>query len=214
MKLINIHIPKTAGTSFRKSLEKNYKNLSYDYGHKILRDTNELISEFDDFNRNLIVNNYKSINCISGHILPIRYKKLYDLDWKFITWLREPSQRLYSHYLHLIRDSKTNEIGKFLVDNNLSFEDFVFLPKVRNFYQRFFYNFVVEDYFFIGIVERYKEDLLKISDLLNMNFIEYTENQNSEKSNNIYDIEPNLLDKIKNYHSDDYNLYYKILNKI
>ena len=54
----------------------------------------------------------------------------------------------------------------------------------------------------------------KISELLNMNFIEYTENQNSEKSNNIYDIEPNLLDKIKNYHSDDYNLYYKILNKI
>jgi mRNA-degrading endonuclease RelE of RelBE toxin-antitoxin system len=214
MKLINIHIPKTAGTSFTKSLEQNYQKLSYDYGHKISRDVNELISEFNDFNKNLIVNNYKSINCISGHILPIRYKKLYDLDWKFITWLREPSQRLYSSYLHLIRDSKKNDFGKYLVDNRILFEDFVFLPKIKNFYQRFFYNFPVENYFFIGVVERYKEDLIKLSQLSNMNFIEYNENRNGEKSNNIYDIEPNLLDKIKKYHSDDYRLYYKILNKI
>ena len=47
-----------------------------------------------------------------------------------------------------------------------------------------------------------------------MNFIEYNENRNGEKSNNIYDIESNLLDKIKKYHSDDYSLYYRILNKI
>ena len=214
MKLINIHIPKTAGTSFRKSLEQNYQNLSYDYGHKIGRETDELISEFDDFNRNLILEKYKSIDCISGHILPIKYKKLHDLDWKFITWLKEPSQRLYSHYLHLIRDCEKNDFGKYLVDNKILFEDFVFLPKVRNFYQRFFYNFPTEHYFFIGIVERYKEDLLKLSDLLSMNFIEYNENRNGERSNNIYDIESNLLDKIKKYHSDDYSLYYKILNKI
>lgn len=214
MKLVNIHIPKTAGTSFRKSLEQNYQSLSYDYGHKILRDINELVSEFSDFNRNLVLDNYKSINCISGHILPIRYKKLYDLDWKFIIWLRDPAQRLYSHYYHLIRDFENNDFGKLLVDSEMTFEDFVFLPKVRNFYQRFFYNFPVENYFFIGIVERYKTDLVKLSQLSNIDFIEYSENQNNEKSNNSYYIEPNLLDKIKNYHSDDYNLYYKILNKI
>lgn len=207
MKIVNIHIPKCGGTSFRKSLEQYDKNIIYDYGNKISRDLKELVYEFTNFNNNIILDDYIKINCISGHILPIKYKKLYDNGWKFITWLREPSQMLYSKYYHLTKESNVHSFGKYILDNKIPVEDFVFLPEIKNFYQKFFYNFHSKNYFFIGIVENYESDLKKLSQLLSLELKNYTENVNKDKQTNYYDIEPKLLGKIKEYHKNDYDLY-------
>lgn len=42
VKIVNIHIPKTTETSFRKPLEESYNNTLHDYGNKINRDLNEI----------------------------------------------------------------------------------------------------------------------------------------------------------------------------
>jgi hypothetical protein len=220
-KIVNIHIPKCGGTSFRKSLSDHY-NIHLDYGNKISRQKEQIIKESVNFNQNINLNDFTNIDCISGHVIPIKYKKLYDNDWKFITWLREPSLMLYSKFYHIkrgdyVNNNTTNKkeltIGEYVTKNVLSLENFLLDPITKNFYQRFFYDFPLENYFFIGVVENYQSDLKYLSYLLGINLNMNNENINPNKKDDLYKIDNNLLDKIKEFHSEDYELYYKILEK-
>ena len=217
-KIVNIHIPKCGGTSFRKSLS-DHCDIKMDYvSFRNIKSPGSITNlvdriKYDNIhNDNIILDDYIDFNCISGHILPIRYQKLWENNWKFITWLREPSQRLYSlYYRHSRKKNYKNIIGQYIINENPSVEEFCLNDLVKNNYQQFFYNFNYEKYFFIGIVENYNKDLKILSKMLNISLEVENLNFNKNKKEKEYKINESLLLEIKDFHKEDYDLYNKIL---
>ncbi len=98
--LISLHMPKTAGGSFLKALEGHFGDaLLKDYDNPMHvpafeRNLHALQESISNGKREL-----KDFNCIHGHFLPLKYL-LYSVRQRatFITWIREPVERLLSHY--------------------------------------------------------------------------------------------------------------------
>ena len=111
-KIIAVHLPKTAGTSFNDAL-KGF------FGEYFLRDDDFPISK-QAFERNLEAvqaglrvaeKGLGNIKCVHGHFLPIKYLLLgCRIDLRFITWMRNPVDRMISHYhyIHQTYNPKTH----------------------------------------------------------------------------------------------------------
>ncbi len=94
MKIVFLHIYKTAGTALREMLKRNYKDeLLEDYYHH-----NFKFYDMESFPVFVYPNNYKDYNFIIGHFPIAKYEHLKNEGWKFVTWLREPVERFISHY--------------------------------------------------------------------------------------------------------------------
>src|SRR5690349_11399388 len=103
--IISIHIPKTAGTTFRYLLLDIYKNkLIEDYPEEFIQEYQDVsdteyflhkdiftLHPFSKFNRKVWKYLFTQ-ECIYGHFEFARYAQV--PNSQFITWLREPVQRL------------------------------------------------------------------------------------------------------------------------
>lgn len=163
MEIISLHFPKTAGTSFSKSLEDNY-------GHKLLKDYHNLdVGEYD-LDRYTIVH---------GHLHISKYYKLYP-NAKVITWLRNPLDRIVSYYNFWKKHPK--------LDNNKWYIKFTKeKPTFREFlenwdripreFEAYTNDFNHKNFYFVGITERYNKDIEIIGEKLNWEEItKYNEN--------------------------------------
>ncbi|MDR9366406.1 MAG: hypothetical protein RI575_13790 [Balneolaceae bacterium] len=155
---------------------------------------------------------YRKIECIHGHFLPYKYEDFYQTGGHtFVTWFRDPVERLASHYYYWKeyhdKMEKQPLLEKFL-EEDWTFEEFVFSEEVRNIYSLFLWNFPVERFKFIGITEFYDEDLIFFA----RNFLEISEitipkKNVNEKSKEEKRIDPGLERDIKEFHAEDYKLY-------
>jgi hypothetical protein len=165
--LISVHLPKTAGLSFRAALEEHYgERFAFDYGDYPLahapaeRHRKALQAALESPVRDL-----GGIGCIHGHFLPVKYLLLADrLDCRFVTWMREPVARLVSHFHYWQRsyDPVSNlpsPLHRRVVEEHWSLEQFCQAPELRNVYTEFLWGFPLQRFDFIGITEHYEEDL-------------------------------------------------------
>ncbi|WP_413694090.1 sulfotransferase family 2 domain-containing protein [Psychromonas sp. KJ10-2] len=99
-----IHIPKTAGTSFRKALEDKYSVLA-DYGPQSV-ETNALIkaSVYDSNTPLLVKRQFQELQnqWLTGHVSLKKYSNMVSAR-HIITFVRDPIERVISHYNHSIR---------------------------------------------------------------------------------------------------------------
>jgi hypothetical protein len=213
IRIISVHIPKTAGTSFLKALEDGLgiDHVNRDYGNRAGRlNADALISDAEAFNRHDREKDNEGIRCIHGHFPPQKYRHLIDQGWMPITWMREPAAHLSSSYRHILRTANTFEykpdtIGYVTLREALDFKDFALHPMTRNFMQRFFCDSL--PYAFVGITERYREDLGYFSQKILRSSLPYTvENSFSDLTKPIA-IEADLLQEIERVHDLDYALY-------
>src|SRR5690606_16237419 len=179
--LISLHIPKSAGTSFKVLLESYYKNSFLgDYEDLPLNKPFELaLEEAEKFNKNFsrfkrLQFYFKGIKCIHGHFLIRKYSKFRSNDnVTFITWVREPLERMQSHYDYWFRTYNPKSTKAFLhkkvVEENWSFEDFCFSKEMQNIYSKFFHDFSLDDFEFIGITEFFNEDAIYFMNKLQPN---------------------------------------------
>ena len=101
MLLVSLHLPKTAGTSFGSALKTRF-------GNALLRDYADVPINTPPFERNKAAMqaaldnaeaDWSGIECIHGHFLPVKYLLLAARrELKFVTWLRDPVERVLSHY--------------------------------------------------------------------------------------------------------------------
>jgi len=224
--LISVHTPKTGGSSFEAFL-KNY------FGHQFREDyiENPLFSKaFELLAHNAILfntelnesnrNKYRSQGtyCIHGHFIAHKYSNfLLDENTQYITWFREPAERLASHYNYWQRADKntiSTPLHQTVIDENWSFERFCLSDELRNVYSKYLWNFPVEHFEFIGIYEHYDDDLKYFAQhFLNITDFDIPKVNVNPLKNGNYSDGIDFLDELKSFHSEDYILYNYALKK-
>lgn len=106
--IISLHLPKTAGTSFASTLEQHFEK-------EFLKDSADLPMNTPQYERNKAAlqaslcnaeSDFSGIECIHGHFLPIKYLLLANKrKMTFVTWMRNPVERVLSHYFYWKRSS-------------------------------------------------------------------------------------------------------------
>lgn len=211
--MISVHLPKTAGVSFRATLEKNFGvRLSEDYGDMPLHKAN--------FERNLLsieaavkthMVNLDEVACIHGHFLPVKYLLLRDrVATTFVTWMRHPFDRLVSHYEYWRREYNERTAGplhKRVIMEDWSLQKFCLSEEMRNLYDKFLWAFPIEYFDFIGIVEFYDEDhAFFVNNYLQANTA--TERLNAAPSrNHPMGLDRGFRQEVEIFHRADMRLY-------
>jgi hypothetical protein len=162
--IISLHLPKTAGTSFGRSLEDFF-------GDALLHDYQDLPINTPVYQRNLNalkagaangVREFGPIRCIHGHFLPLKYLLLgCKTKVRFVTWMRDPVERLVSHYWYWKRSFDPHcapPLHRMVIEEDWSLERFCLSAELKNFYSQFLWGFPLEMFDFIGIVANYSED--------------------------------------------------------
>jgi hypothetical protein len=212
--LISVHLPKTAGTSFASSLK-------HQFGSTFRLDNQGLPINTPVFERNkaalkdgvAIAEQWQNsgVQCVHGHFLPIKYLLLsVKYDVQFIAWMRNPVERLLSHYYFwrncYNRDSAPS-LHRKVVEENWSVERFCFSPELRNIYGQFLWGFPIEKFDFIGITEYYNDDLRDLSNkFFDTDLVVRHELVNDRKENQ-YQISDSLRRRIEAFHAFDMHLY-------
>ena len=216
--IVSVHMPKTAGTSFRAALEANYGDrFLHDYADYPLAQslpqrhdaalTAGKLASADDF---------ADVGCIHGHFLPLKYLALSEqVDCRFVAWLREPVARMVSHYHYWCRSydadsALTSMLHRRVVEEAWSLEEFCLSDELRNVYTQFLWGFPLEKLDFIGITECYERDLAVFSaQFLGVKITPEQLNRRQDEAVETLeeDLSPALRKQIEVFHSDDIELY-------
>jgi hypothetical protein len=201
VEIISVHIPKTAGTTFRNLLIQHYG-------------INQVCTHYPDSpevdgTRNVTA----ETKVVHGHFFLREYLEKFP-QAKKIAWVRHPITRLISHYFynkkypHTIRQDM----------NQLSLADYAEFPWKQNEMTKHLKGIKLSDYYFIGVQEFFTEDLTELSDKLGWFNIETSIRDNTNISSEYYELikdilaKPKVLDKIVSLNSEDMDLYQQVLN--
>jgi len=215
--LVSLHLPKTAGTSFFYSLKEHFgANMVRDYADKPINTSiqQRKLHALKICAKNIIKPNHNS-DCVHGHFLPLKY--LFCPNTKFVTWMRDPIERMASHYHYWQRKynpESSGELHKRVVEEEWSLEKFCLCPEFENLYSQFLWGFPIKKFDFIGITEHYNTELDYFSKkFLNTDFSNTEKNINPDKVSENYIEDRDLLQKIKRVHSKDISIYQYALSK-
>jgi hypothetical protein len=158
--LVFVHIPKTAGSSFREALERSF------YVYKDYRsnsaETSSVIKQYSYDNNDLFSLKKKTLNkrsvCIVGHIPILKYLGFVPIEHT-VTFVRKPVEQLLSHYNHFV-----NEHG-FTGD----LAEFIQKPFNKNFQSKFIQGLPLGLVGHIGLTERYDESIEMINKQYDLN---------------------------------------------
>lgn len=196
-----IHIPKTAGTSFRKAAENYFtkENTYYDYSPSS-SETSAIILENIYQNQDMYAlakyfENKENI-FLSGHFHAVKYASLFE-TLNIVTFVREPIEQVLSHYEHHCRDLGYKEdLETFVKDN-----------RFKNIQSRILAGRPIELYGFIGLTEEYSKSIMLINDYYGLNIEVLTENISENKFLTSDALDDEMLNLIVKENSVDIELY-------
>ena len=217
MKIISLHLPKTAGTSFGRSLSEHFKDsLLRDYGDGGIsrpaydRNRSALIAS-----KKNAVKGLRKVSCVHGHFLPLKYLLLATKqELTFVTWMRHPIKRMISHYNFWQRNydpRKARPHRKQVIEEQWTLEQFCLSPRFRNIYSQYLWGFPLENFDFIGITEHYEEDLRFFSKKYLSSDLEVKKCNVAPKGAEVTSVDSDLFERIASYHSRDMALYRRAL---
>lgn len=218
--LVSVHLPKTAGTSFRAALKAHYgEALLEDYAMlpmQLSRGPREIMALRAAFNacRQFTA----STRAIHGHFLPVKYRvALRRRPTAYVTWLRDPVDRLVSHYHYWQRDYAGDDPKQPLRNRMLlerwSLERFCLGAEMRDLYRQYLWSFPPARFAFIGITEHYAQDL----DWFARHVLLAPPAQamhalgNPNHPTGVYEIDATLRKRIEAHHAGDVALYRQAL---
>ena len=211
-------MPKTAGMSFRGSLEEHFGgSLRPDYeDYPLAQLPGARRERAQRWGKAAQPSDFVGVDCIHGHFLPVKYLPLAEtIPCTFVTWLREPLARLVSHYHYWQRSydpasPQTSPLHRRVVEEKWSLRQFCLAPELRNVYTEFLWGFPVERLDFVGISEFYSEDLRYFSQvILGNNLRFHTLNRRVEAGDPALEAGLSDADRatIADFHAADMALY-------
>lgn len=165
LELISIHIPKTAGTSFRLMLKQEYGEkgaVRLDLVDGTIRLENKTLEK-------LILP--PSVRAIHGHMSFQDVRSNFDIATiPVITWLRHPVDRVLSNYYYLL-----DRLHDFIPKQNhaviprmvRSLEEFVEAEPNQNRIAKFLDGATMAEFAFLGVMENFEKDIPRLAQLLN-----------------------------------------------
>ena len=208
--LISLHIPKTAGTSFRNILKSVYGD--------------KLVVRFDINNKGVKLNqksypskDLPSAKVIHGHFIFKELTEHFELpdDIKKITWLRDPVQRVISNYCYLdsrlktILDEEKRGLN-ILKKMQRSLTEYARDERNQNRQSKFLEGTDLEAFDFVGITENFENDLENIARVLNWPKIPKPIHNNRTPSKK-KELPEEVLKEIAALNKNDMQLYNKAL---
>jgi hypothetical protein len=209
--LISLHIPKTAGTSFRNILKNVYGEkevVRFDIDPNGITMINEIIYEKKSL---------PDVKVIHGHFV---YKSLIDKytlpkNYKLITWVRDPVKRVISNFYYLesrlkeILDEEKRNLN-ILSKMQRSLLEYSRDELNRNRQSKFIAGSNLSDFNFIGIQEFFDDEIIRLSRILEWNKQPEPLHQNKTTTQaQQHSLE--ILNEIRELNKDDQRLYEEAL---
>lgn len=199
-RLLFVHVPKTAGTSFRKAAESYYgSKVAFDYGENE-PETDSLVNEHvyrkDDkwaFYRAL---SDQQIAFLGGHFHLRKYVAGFGLK-NSIMFLRDPAQRLYSEFQHFVRHNGYSK----------DFASFYRTSDRIDTQARSLSRIPMEAVGFLGITEKYDSALDLINHNYDIDLKRKTRNKGRWTIGKDYDLDAEEVKEIQQLHRLDFELY-------
>jgi hypothetical protein len=203
--IISVHIPKTGGTAFSEIIKLIANRILYlDYGNDIFSATalyrcgQQIEEPFESITEELLLGR----SAIHGHFHIRKYLERFPRA-SYITWLRDPVERLASHYFFWQREPyergfMTDPLCNRVISENMSFLEFAELDEVRN-RQHLFLKPVGPGYCdFVGITEEYDRSIKLFQRLFcpEIDITPQLQNQNPDRPAGGYNIESGVREKI------------------
>ena len=193
-----VHLPKTAGTSFRNALEKHF-NVVNDYGVDAAETTAQIRELAYGESADLYKLQQWFLNenaWLCGHYPLIKYSNFARVD-RLVTFVREPVSQIISHYNHF----KNHK------DYNGDLESFVKNPSFRNLQARMLANVPLGLIGHVGITKSYQESVDLVNHHLKMNLPVLTSNASKHKVLSTDSISEQQHQVIKNHNGRELALY-------
>ena len=172
-KIISIHTPKAAGTSFREILFSAYgrEKVLEDYAEDPVNPISKLHIDPKAYLRSPI-DNLNNFNVVHGHFHPSKYSFIKDTT--YITFLREPIDNILSiYYFWKNLEKGFHALHDYFIDHKLSIIEFVELPAIRYLYSKcYFDSFDMKKFEFIGDFSCFNSEVHRLSLILNKQFNE------------------------------------------
>lgn len=215
--VIFLHIPKTAGSTFRAVLENEYEE-EVRFSTKVV-DGNLNIDEF----KNLSQSDKNKIELLYGH-MKYGLHQQFEQPINYITFLRDPVKRVISNYYYLLR-SPFHPYYEVVKNNNLSLYQYVeqdINKSINNGYIQFIsnksevtekvYNEVITNikntFSVVGVTEQFDLSLLLMKKKLNWSKAPYYASVNISKNKPQGDFEDQaLVELINSKNQFDLKLY-------
>ncbi len=145
-------------------------NVYYDYGDLPLDPSSPSNVDPEGFLRRS-VSQFASLHAyraVHGHFWSKKYESLPGAI--HATFLREPVERLLSHYFFWMQIPRSgNLLHNYVQDNRLSWSEFAHLPSIRNLYSGvFFRGFNMRHLSFIGDCSRMETEMLRFGRFLGL----------------------------------------------
>lgn len=202
MALFFVHIPKTAGTSFRLGAEQYFspERVFYDYGVDSAKSSSlvrELLyvdqPDFWQFKQALLA---EGPAMLAGHVPVQRFVSLLGVE-NTLTFLREPLQRIASEYAHFVRHM--NYKG--------SFREFYSHPRMHNRQKRALHGVNIESLGLVGLTERYSESIEMLNSHFGLRIPKRRDNRGKGFLQKEHLLEQGDIDEIQRLNKEDILLY-------
>lgn len=202
IELVSFHVPKTAGTAFRHTLQEIYGK------DQVLLDYHQKYSPKQDFPQEARV--------IHGHFSVAKYKNCF-LEAKRLVWLRHPLFRLLSDYFNnYLPKDKRPKMNPKLLEKDLNILEFAQFPGKSNFVAKQLSGMKLEEFDFVGIQEFYAEDMQKLIQLMEWPKVEVKTKNLNRYPQYFQQLQTTLADEklvqqLIELNSDDIALYHHAL---
>jgi hypothetical protein len=190
-KFVFVHVPKTAGTTFIKLLDKIYKG-------RTARDYKDQKGNKNNYIRK---KPWNKCNIIYGHFSSNKYKHLKRPQ---ISFVRDPIERVISEYFYKANEAKN--IRDYIKNKRI-----FAASEVKNINVINSYIIDIDRFKFIGLTERFDESLDRLEKIFDVKFPRYViKSKENKKKKRISTKDREFIKKVCN---KDYKIYNAVLAK-
>lgn len=213
--LIYLHIPKTAGTSLAISLRERfgaaYRFDEWDrpfHGETPLERKALAVSKALE----LRPSDFEGVACVHGHFLAFKYSLLAEqMPCTFVTWLRNPIDRLMSQYYYwteFYAENPSYGPPNRCIAENWSFERFCMWDEFQNLQSKLMWGMPLSSFDFVGLTEHYDQDFARFSHAYLGGEVKPLRLNVTRTKPGIESLDSGLRRDITQFHAQDMALYY------